>query len=404
MSRSLPTLLLIAVALGACSDGAAAPDSIVIVTDSAGVRITTLPFDGFSAAPVQIASEPRFRVGWEEQGPLLDFVTFGRILNDGTIVVADLGPNQLLFVSPTGEIRQSFGRDGEGPGEFEGVGGIVQLPSDSLAVWDPGQSRLTVLSPTDLGFRTRSYPQAASEEHTIGAATAAGDLLWNPYATRLVGTVESDWFDGSLLRTDRDLEREDTVVWVPLYEMVEIAGRHEMRPIPIRGLAKSVPAGFVWLRNDSPEVHWYDAYSGDLSDIVRWAEAPIPVTDASWKEYVDAEMLRMAGPGGGAPPPPRVRKAMFDDRRALAPEYFPHFSALAVASDESVWIRKWAAFGSEESIYVVISPDRSCMMLLRAPLRFHFMDARDGVILGRDVNELGVHAIAAYDQPTCGEG
>lgn len=76
---------------------------------------------------------------------------FGRIigaftLRDGTIVVGDASTSQILFFSKDGKPTRAFGRRGSGPGEFQSMVWMGPCGSDTVAVFDPAQNRVTRLN------------------------------------------------------------------------------------------------------------------------------------------------------------------------------------------------------------------------------------------------------------------
>ena len=89
-----------------------------------------------------------------------DESSFGRIRDiawdsRGRLLVADdLGPHLKVFEADGSHVL-TVGREGEGPGEFSAPSRIVVDTSDSVYVWDAGQSRIHVFSP-DLAFVRRS--------------------------------------------------------------------------------------------------------------------------------------------------------------------------------------------------------------------------------------------------------
>jgi hypothetical protein len=90
-------------------------------------------------------------------------VTDARLLETGMLAVADGGARSVLFFDATGQQRARLGRRGRGPGEFTGGMSLAGLGADSLAVWDPGQPRWTLIageSPT-LSTEASVTPNAA---------------------------------------------------------------------------------------------------------------------------------------------------------------------------------------------------------------------------------------------------
>jgi len=88
----------------------------------------------------------------------------GALAGEPTSVVQDTRGNyyvtqfmersQILVFSQTGRFVQRLGRNGRGPGEFNRIALVIVGPGDSLYVFDPGNARLTVLSPTYAVART----------------------------------------------------------------------------------------------------------------------------------------------------------------------------------------------------------------------------------------------------------
>ena len=110
----------------------------------------------------RLGSEPLFEVG-RGDGVLLHEVRDADILDDGSLLVGDNGSSSVLRVSPAGEVVQSFGRPGSGPGEFEliqrvfGRGDtIVAYDSPRVTIWLPGVPKPEVRSLPNLnGFSTQ---------------------------------------------------------------------------------------------------------------------------------------------------------------------------------------------------------------------------------------------------------
>ena len=83
-----------------------------------------------------LSDEPNVVIGGadEREGYLLHGVVGATRLADGRVVVANEGTLQLRYYDPEGEHLDDAGGPGEGPGEFESLGGIVRLPGDSVLV------------------------------------------------------------------------------------------------------------------------------------------------------------------------------------------------------------------------------------------------------------------------------
>jgi hypothetical protein len=69
-------------------------------------------------------------------------------LEDGRVVIANSGTNELRVFDNHGRFQNSIGRKGEGPGEFAGALHVVRLSEASFAVFDQGNQRLSIFDTT----------------------------------------------------------------------------------------------------------------------------------------------------------------------------------------------------------------------------------------------------------------
>ncbi len=158
----------VALTVGACGD--AALSRTVTVVDSAGVEAVTnarelseLPFRAVPDEPeVQVASEALYEL------------SALRPLANGRLAV---GVSGAVLIFREGEQVAQLGSSGEGPGEFQSVGGLVELPGDSLAVYDPRQRRLNVFplergAPRVLSLDGVVPPRGWSRVHPLGEGLA----------------------------------------------------------------------------------------------------------------------------------------------------------------------------------------------------------------------------------------
>jgi hypothetical protein len=131
-----------------CGDAPRRPAGIT-TTDSAGIRLTTVAEAVVRTLPEwRLAETPLRTFDAASTGDSAAFASIGpvRWLSDGTIVIADLGANQLQVYDSTGAHRDALGRRGQGPAEFATITSVTAMRADSLAVFDATQRRLTVWS------------------------------------------------------------------------------------------------------------------------------------------------------------------------------------------------------------------------------------------------------------------
>jgi hypothetical protein len=61
------------------------------------------------------------------------------------LVAGAIPPTRILVYDTSGRLLTTWGREGDGPGEFRSIGRLVRLPGDSLLVLEGGARRATVL-------------------------------------------------------------------------------------------------------------------------------------------------------------------------------------------------------------------------------------------------------------------
>jgi hypothetical protein len=145
-------LVLSAVLLAACGSGATgslevhremAGDTVVLTAvgapDTVDVTPTVLWRSDEIERPTSMA------LATLPDGPRL-------LIGDGNYV-------HILALAGEGVVdAMTVGREGGGPGEYRAVGAVGAFPPDTLAVWDVGSMRLTLLDPAGELLATRSLP------------------------------------------------------------------------------------------------------------------------------------------------------------------------------------------------------------------------------------------------------
>jgi hypothetical protein len=145
MSRILPSAALLLM-IAACGD-APAP-SIQVQRDTLGdtVIVRTLAGSAWSA-PARLEPEVRIGVFEGEDHDMLGDVRSIAVAPDGAIYVMDAQVPALRKYGPDGRFVATFGREGEGPGEYRGPdGGLAVLEDGRVVLRDPRNGRLQVYS------------------------------------------------------------------------------------------------------------------------------------------------------------------------------------------------------------------------------------------------------------------
>jgi hypothetical protein len=135
------------VVLAACGGDTAS--SAAAIVDSAGVRIVTSAAPAWGdRTPWRVDTAPVLEVGSGARSgdPLLIGVVAARLLADGHLLVATTDDHLLRWIDHTGQVTQSAGGSGAGPGEYRALT-ILGFFGDSVVTWDGTLRRITVVAP-----------------------------------------------------------------------------------------------------------------------------------------------------------------------------------------------------------------------------------------------------------------
>lgn len=279
--RRVPTgaLLLLVAALAGCGREPAEDTTAGVpeptVRDSAGVRIVengALPTGVWRAG-----AEPLFTVGWAPSEPTFTWLQSGRILPDGGALIGDSGSGEIHRIGADGSVVGSWGRRGEGPGEYQRIEALL-LRGDSIFVSDGRLGRVTVLSP-DGDVRTEQL-MAGTFLHRASAILADGRVLLVPdEGYSAVDETRPEWvFERQpILSVDLESGTADTLAELPHLRRWYETRAASPGPIQVKGRAGGFADGFAWARSDVPEVRWFDG-AGRLVQVARWKEESDPVT------------------------------------------------------------------------------------------------------------------------------
>lgn len=227
---------------------------------------------------------------------------------EGRVYVLDGRAHRLLSFTETGRHRWSFGREGDGPGEFLSPVGLAPAADQSLWVIDPESQRATVLAPDGTLRDTRRLPSGFTLSPWPGRFDRDG---------RLYHYLESGdaSYDYDLAVYDADLERLATLrpPAAPGEESY-FEGRTE-RGSHVRARIPFTPR-WVW-RLDSrgefvsawtADVRFFGSDGRPLPETGEWTSGPVDVTAADRAEAL-ARLGRFVEFGG------RVDEGRIPDHR-----------------------------------------------------------------------------------------
>lgn len=394
----LPALALIA--LAACSDGPEPTQALRSeVRDSAGVRIVE------NQAPMpdsrltwEISTQPTLSIGTldgEEAHQLFQVRTATR-LADGRVLVANGGTSEIRVFGPSGAHVGTWGRAGEGPGEFTGLSSIGVWPGDSLMAWDAGLRRISIF---DLeGNLGRTFAFSQHEEFTFPQYQSLrpdGSILVSGSAAFRVGEVDSG------------LKRPDIgyALFGPEGELLGNLGNHPGEEAYVRAgerslmvmghpFKRSSPSaiwrGIILISpNDTYEIRGYDT-NGVLELIVRREHQLREVVQTDLDVYVAGRLADVEGDELRT----AARAAQFEGLPTV--ESFPAFASLKVDALGYLWVEEYQMPGVERTVWTVFDGDGRVQGLVETPVGLDVYEIGEEYILGRATDDFDIEYVQMF--------
>lgn len=391
-------LLLITFMAAACrgevAEGGAGDLPQPVVRDSSGVRIVENAEP--AAAGWRADAEPLFTVGWAPDDPTFTWTQSGRVLPDGGALVGDFGSGTLYRLASDGSLAATWGRKGEGPGEYQAFEAII-LSGDSILVSDGRLGRVTALSSDGEVLATHRLPGAGLNH--VSSILSDGSLLVVPgegYSS--APEVRPEWvFETQpILAADVEAGTADTVAVLPhLRRWYGVRGGTP-GPVHVKGRAGGFVDGFAFARTDEAEVAWYDG-SGRLVQVARWAEDPVPLTTDRKTRMVRAydEWYRAQG----------ADESLIADRLAQLEEGLeryegpiPYWDSFLVDRRGNAWLREYPVIPVEPSAtWRVVTRDGVFVGRVDLPDVIAILDVTDDRILAVRYDELDVPAVVMLE-------
>lgn len=298
------------------------------------------------------------------------------LLRDGSVAVADNAGTSVKWFAGDGRLLRSFGREGDGPGEFRLLNLIGTCGTDSLFVFDGANQRLTTLTldgklVTTRVFSTDSSESGAPSQIACGRARAFGVLGW-PRGAIPPGDVAYRTTVGVRIHPidTRQVIDAGTAASSERQRFGNSAG-----PRPL-GKRTSIALGSDRMyvgTGDSALIRVVGLDGRDLPAI-RLPFFRIPIRRPHISAYIEGLVARNTRVA-----PERIR---LEYARLQYPEYFPMHGALLVDSDDNLWVEEYRWPGDEVSRWSVFSKSGVAVATITLPPRFRLSEAGRHYVLG----------------------
>ena len=400
MNRTTTALVAFVLTVAFACSSRDAPGQTVSQRDSAGVTISENSGPEWTEATAwRLPSEPTLTIGVID-GPeeyLLFRAIGARRLSNGNIVIANGGTRELRFYDPTGTHLQSSGGEGDGPGEFRGLGEPWLLGSDSIAVWDRRNRRLSVFDiDGEFGrsFRLDPIPD-------IGRPHALGVLADNSLLVASSNLLEGQRPEGisryPILYARHSLEGAHLATLarrpgVETNRAVTSGGGLRLSSAPYGRIPVATVQGNRWYygSGDSWEIEVYSP-DGALTHLFRRDEPNRPVTQEMVDEYRERDS------GSRTDIPSTVSAARSRMRASVPiPETMPAYQRFLAGDDGSLWVQSYSRSGEQPS-WAVFRDDGRYLGVVDTPMGARVTHIGDDFVLVIGQDELEVQQVQMYE-------
>lgn len=312
--------------------------------------------------------EAQLRIGSHDD-PAQALTAVGELVlgANGAVYISQPQEQRIKVFSSSGELVLTIGRKGDGPGEFSSIGSMGWL-GDTLYVSDPYSRRVSLFRPDGTYVRSISnnWPAIQDVYRVLGI-----DRLMDDGTVVVATQVPSQLIaDGSV--TALPLVRMDTAGSV-LATVAEISVRNSQMAMPVGNGALYSPqpfgdaplfgvspvGDFVVVLDRRAATSHQDAImrfikitsGGDTVVTQGMLYDPVRFQTELIDSILDHRSAAVTGLFGSA----REARAAFSER-IFRPSFFPPASAIAVASEDMVFIRR-EALSSSEALWEVVTSE-----------------------------------------------
>lgn len=353
-----------------------------------------------AAADLALADEPLVRVGMLD-GPteyLFSNIEGGVRLEDGSIVVADEQSHEIRRFDARGRHVWTSGRQGQGPGEYEGVRLLRGCPGTAITLFDWHFDRITRLDRDGNVIDTRALAGTGVQPYGNPACSPDGELVFVAWPDS-EGDIRRSVDVGETYRWEMAVswERDDGVV-----TLVEgIPGTERRRTAGGSGpatwgksLAFAVTGNGVWYGSaDDYELEHVD-WTGRITRVARWAGPDLDVTGEHRDRHLSSYLARYDTPAERR----RFERERWPGIRNRLPERFPAYESdgLLALPDGSVWVTTHASRAAEKELDL-LDPDGMWVRRLTIPARSDLLDAGLDWVLLLERGEFDEQSVALYE-------
>lgn len=334
----------------------------------------------------------------EEEDYFLGSVADVAVRSDGAVLVLDREEYHIKLISSEGKLLQTIGRQGEGPGEFQGPRQLLLARNDSLYVLDGARS-LYVFAPTSYTpartVQLSGGPEGRRAPHELMVHPENGFLI--SYALPPILGGESD---PNVYRIGEDGKRMGPVD-IPRQgeKRMHIEAKSTVMPMDAPFDRQSVtavgPEGYIYHGITDSLAVTVSKLSGEALDHWTLRDEPRPLTEADVHafavDFADEAAVRFGESIRNA-----TREAVHEAlTEADLPNTQPAFYDLLVDDRRRVWIRRDPGH-VETATWWVASADGELLAEVTLPGSVRLEAVRDEYVYGTITGQNALPSVIRY--------
>lgn len=361
-----------------------------------GVVLALIPFIAMKVecqtptAVWRLSEQPQLSLG-ARQGT--NEQTFGRIagavrLSTGEIFVADWRTLEVRLFSTSGQLLNTAGQFGAGPGDFRTIKSVRLCGGDSAFVYDPSLRRISVYAPNG------TYTRAIDVRGWSVEGAPPHDFWCNP--TGVLSILHQSAAKPTGIGPRRPpvaittVDRKGIVVRLGQFPGPEryFEGRTDIpRPFGKQTSAVMSSNAIFVGTGDGFDILKFALNGTLLGSVHTIKRAQVPIRSEDIHRFIEIQVARRPGQRG------REARAGFG---ALEyPKVFPPYAALVIDVLNNLWVESFPVPGRERE-WTVYSDSGVPVAQLRVDAAYQILEAGRDYVLGIWRDELEVEYVRVY--------
>lgn len=371
--------------------------------DSVGIKIVENQGPPPADRPWVVSTEPDLIVGSQigaREDRLWD-VAGAACLSDGRIVIANRGTLEVRIYDVDGGFLGSFGRKGEGPGEFSYMELAGVLAGDTIVISDLDLRRITLFHPDrgfvrsapispdvlrwnwTLGLMERRLMRGGMERYELSASPAGRRGL-----ERIPTTFQTITLDGAL-----DSEFGTFPLRDIYHDLGDINGHRTTvaYDVPFGGEASFAVGDdhFFFGSGDDFEIRMFDS-EANLLKIVRWDQERVRIRP----DHLAALLRQREAEAENNQEALELRQEF---EKVPAGTWFPAFLGFYVDALGYLWVGEYPLPSGNTHVFHIFDPEGRLAGELALPKELEVAEIGAGYLLAVVHDEMGVEYLHKYE-------